>query len=290
MTIFPKASALPAWGPIATGLGEIYLFEVKNDPKAEKKRSLMELRTILDWDVARPLLGVPGVIEVNTFGGELKTYQVRLDPNRLLARGISMTRVFEALKQNNSNSGGGYIERNGQVRVIRAQGLVSSLKDIEDIVLDTTPTGTPIYIRDVGEVQFAPMIRQGVVTRDGRGEVVTATVLLLAGKNGRIVVEDVKAKLKEIGKTLPEGVVIDSFYDRSTLINKAIGTVVHNLAEGGVLVMVVLLIMLGNVRSWFDRGAGDPAVDAVRGQPDALLRCRRQPDEPRCDRLRPDRR
>ncbi|WP_406694108.1 CusA/CzcA family heavy metal efflux RND transporter [Singulisphaera sp. Ch08] len=245
----PEGFGSPSMGPIATGLGEIYLFEVKNAPDAKKPRSLMDLRTILDWEVARPLLSVPGVIEVNTFGGELKTYQVQLDPKRLLARGISVTEVFEALHRNNSNSGGGYIERNGQVRVIRAQGLVSSLKDIEEIVLHTTSSGTPIYVRDVGEVQFAPMIRQGVVTRDGRGEVVTATVLLLAGENGRVVVERVKSKLEEIRKKLPEGVVIDSYYDRATLINKAIGTVAKNLAEGGFLVIVVLLVLLGNLKA-----------------------------------------
>ncbi|WP_020466571.1 efflux RND transporter permease subunit [Singulisphaera acidiphila] len=245
----PEGFGSPGMGPIATGLGEIYLFEVKNAPDAKKPRSLMDLRTILDWDVARPLLSVPGVIEVNTFGGELKTYQVQLDPKRLLARGISVTQVFDALHRNNSNSGGGYIERNGQVRVIRAQGLVGSLKDIEEVVLHTTADGTPIYVRDVGEVRFAPMIRQGVVTRDGRGEVVTATVLLLAGENGRVVVERVKGKLDEIRKNLPEGVVIDSYYDRATLINKAIGTVARNLAEGGILVIVVLLVLLGNLRA-----------------------------------------
>jgi cobalt-zinc-cadmium resistance protein CzcA len=245
----PPGFGSPSMGPIATGLGEVYLFEVKNAPDAKQKHTLMELRTILDWDVARPLLSVPGVIEVNTFGGELKTYQVQLDPKRLLARGISTTQVFRALQQNNSNSGGGYIERNGQVRVIRAQGLVGSLKDIEEIVLATTPTGTPIFVRDVGKVSFVPMLRQGVVTRDGRGEAVTATVLLLAGENGRIVVNDVKEKIEEIKKTLPEGVTVDPYYDRSTLIDKAIGTVARNLTEGGVLVMVVLLVMLGNIRA-----------------------------------------
>lgn len=245
----PEGFGSPSMGPIATGLGEIYLFEVKNAPDAKKPRSLMELRTILDWDVARPLLSVPGVIEVNTFGGELKTYQVQLDPKQLLARGISVTQVFDALRRNNSNAGGGFIERNGQVRVIRAQGLVSSLKDIEEIVLHTTPSGTPIYVRDVGEVSFAPMIRQGVVTRDGRGEVVTATVLLLAGENGRVVVDRVKSKLEEIRKTLPEGVVVDSYYDRANLINKAIATVARNLAEGGILVIVVLLVLLGNLKA-----------------------------------------
>jgi cobalt-zinc-cadmium resistance protein CzcA len=245
----PEGFGEPMLGPIATGLGEIFLFEVKNAPDAETPRSIMELRTILDWDVARPLLSVPGVIEVNTFGGELKTYQVELDPQRLVARGISVSRVYEALRRNNSNAGGGYIERNGQTRVIRAQGLVRSLEDLESIVLDTTEEGTPIYVRDVGQVRFAPMIRQGAVTRDGRGEVVTATVLLLAGENGRVVVERVKEKIKEIQQSLPEGVVIDSFYDRATLINKAIATVTHNLTEGGILVIVVLLALLGNLRA-----------------------------------------
>ncbi|MEO6812038.1 MAG: CusA/CzcA family heavy metal efflux RND transporter [Isosphaeraceae bacterium] len=245
----PEGFGSPSMGPVATGLGEIYQFEVKNEDGTKRKRSLMELRTILDWDVARPLLSVPGVIEVNTFGGELKTYEVRIDPTLLTARGISIDRVFLALKQNNSNSGGGYLERNGELRVIRAQGLVSSLKEIGEIVLDTTPTGTPIYIRDVGNVQFAPMLRQGVVTRDGRGEAVTATVLLLAGENGRVVVERVKDKVKELQSTLPEGVVIDPYYDRSTLIERAIATVARNLAEGGALVIIVLLVLLGNLKA-----------------------------------------
>ncbi len=245
----PAGFGRPVMGPIATGLGEIYQFEVKNSADATRQRSLMELRTILDWDVARPLLTVPGIIEVNTFGGELKTYQVELDPDRLAARGIGVNRVFEALRRNNSNAGGGYLERNGEMRVIRGVGLVRSLAEIEEIVIETATDGTPIYVRDVGRVQFAPMLRQGVVTRDGRGEAVTATVLLLAGENGRVVVERLKEKLDKIQEGLPEGVVIDPFYDRSELIERAIDTVVHNLVEGGVLVIVVLLVMLGNLRA-----------------------------------------
>ncbi len=245
----PEGFGEPDMGPIASGLGEIYQFEVKNAQDAKQSRSLMDLRTILDWDVARPLMSVPGVVEVNTFGGELKTYEVQLDPNRLLARGISVNRVFEALRKNNSNAGGGYIQRNGQVRVIRARGLIGSLKELEEIVLDTTTSGTPIYVRDIGEVRFAPVIRQGAVTRDGHGEIVTATVLLLAGQNGRVVVDRVKQKLKEIEKTLPEGVIIDSFYDRANLINKAIATVGRNLVEGGALVIAVLLVLLGNLKA-----------------------------------------
>jgi cobalt-zinc-cadmium resistance protein CzcA len=245
----PEGFGKPEMGPVATGLGEIYQFEVKNAPGSKSKRSLMDLRTILDWDVARPLMSVPGVVEVNTFGGELKTYEVQLDPNRLLARGISVNRVMEALRRNNSNAGGGYIYRNGQLRVIRAEGLIGDLKGLEEVVLDVSPEGTPIYVRDIGDVRFAPVIRQGAVTRDGRGEVVTATVLLLAGQNGRVVVDRVKAKLAELQKQLPEGVVVDTFYDRSDLIEKAILTVGRNLAEGGILVMVVLLVLLGNPRA-----------------------------------------
>src|SRR4051812_39657963 len=177
----PEGFGSPEMGPIATGLGEIFQFEVGSAPGAKAPRSLMDLRTILDWDVARPLMSVPGVVEVNSFGGELKTYEVQLDPNKLAARGISVDRVIESLRRNNSNSGGGYIHRNGQLRVIRAEGLIGDLKGMEEVVLDVSPDGIPIYVRDVGEVRFAPIIRQGAVTRDGRGEVVTATVLLLSG-------------------------------------------------------------------------------------------------------------
>lgn len=248
-TEIPEGFGRPGMGPIATGLGEILLFEVRNTKSNPAPKSLMDLRTILDWDVARPLLTVPGVVEVNTFGGELKTYQVKLDPEQLAARKIGINRVIEALKRNNSNAGGGYLQRNGEVRVIRAQGLVKDLKEIEEIVLDSTPEGTPIYIRDVATVAFAPMIRQGVVTRDGKGEAVTATVLLLAGQNGRVVVERVKEKVAQLQKTLPEGVEIDIYYDRATLIERAVATVARNLAEGGVLVVAVLLVMLGNLRA-----------------------------------------
>jgi len=245
----PPEFGAPEMGPIATGLGEIYQFEVRNADDAKNPRSLMELREILDWEVARPLKGVPGVIEVNAFGGELKTYEVRLDPELLAARDLSTTQVFEAIRRNNGNAGGGYIQKNGMLRVIRAEGLISDLKALGDVVMATTPTGTPITIEDVGDVVNAPMIRQGAVTRDGRGEAVTATVLLLAGENSRAVVGRIKDAIEEIRLQLPEGVVIDPFYDRSTLIDKAIGTVTHNLVEGGALVIVVLLVMLGNLRA-----------------------------------------
>jgi heavy metal efflux system protein len=245
----PSEFGAPEMGPIATGLGEIYQFEVRNADDAKRRRSLMELRTILDWEVARPLKTVPGVIEVNVLGGELKTYEVRLDPDRLAARRIPVNRVFEAIRRNNGNAGGGYLQRNGELRVIRGIGLVRTLEQLSEIVLDTSPSGTPIYVRDVAEVRFAPMIRQGAATRDGRGEAVTAVVLLLAGENSRVVVDRVKAKVAEIAKRLPEGVVIDPYYDRARLIEKTIATVARNLAEGGVLVVAVLLVLLGNLKA-----------------------------------------
>lgn len=245
----PEGFGTPSLGPIATGLGEIYQFEVRNADNAEHPKSLMELRTILDWEVARPLKSVPGVVEVNAFGGELKTYEVRLNPGRMEARGIGVNRVFDAVRRNNGNAGGGYIQRNGELRVIRAEGLAERIPDLEEIILDTTPDGIPIYVRDVAEVALAPMIRNGAVTRDGRGEVATATVLMLAEENSRVVSERVKEKLAEIEKDLPEGVELAPFYDRTALISRTISTVVQNLAEGGFLVIVVLLVFLGNLRA-----------------------------------------
>ncbi len=248
--LIPEGFGQPEMGPITTGLGEIFQFEVKNSPDNQHPLSLMELRTILDWEVARPLKSVPGVIEVNSFGGELKTYQARLDPHRLTARQIAVNEVFDVLRKNNSNAGGGYIDNNGEVRIVRGEGLISTLEDMDDVVIDTTPSGTPIFIRDVGHSVNAPMIRKGAVTRDGKGEAVTAIVYMLIGENARVVVGRVEDKLAEIrAKLKPKGVTIDTFYNRSTLIEKAIDTVAHNLAEGGVLVVVVLLLMLGNLRA-----------------------------------------
>ena len=245
----PSGFGAPTLGPIATGLGEVFMFEVRNAADNPHPYSLMELRTILDWEVARPLKSVPGVIEVNAFGGALKTYEVQLDPALLAARAIPVDRVVEALRRNNSNAGGGYTQRNGQVRIIRGEGLIKTLGDLDEVVVATTASGTPIYVRDVGKAAFAPMLRKGAVTRDGRGEAVTAIVLMLMGENARVVVERVEAKIGEIQANLPEGVVIDTFYNRSELIGRTIETVAHNLGEGGVLVIVVLLVLLGNLRA-----------------------------------------
>lgn len=239
----PQELGTPEMGPISTGLGEIYQFEVKGEGY-----SLMELRTILDWDIAFKLRSVPGVIEVNTFGGELQTYEFQLDASKLVSYDLGIGQIFEALEKNNANAGGAYIVHAQEQYLIRGEGLIQTLQDIENIVVATRNDGTPIYMRNLGQAQFAPMVRQGAVTRDGKGEAVTGIVMLLIGENGRVVVNRVKEKLEEIKKSLPEGVIIDPYYDRIDLVIKTIKTVAMNLSEGAIFVIAVLLLLLGNIR------------------------------------------
>ncbi|WP_254513660.1 efflux RND transporter permease subunit [Anatilimnocola floriformis] len=243
----PKGMGDPQMGPIATGMSEIYQFEVRAKPGHDF--NLMELRTILDWQIAFQLRSVPGVIEVNTFGGELKTYEVQLDPDKLLNFGISLNRIFHALEENNANAGGGYITHGAEQRLIRGEGLVGSLDDIAKVVLDNRSDGTPIRIEDVAQVRFAPMLRQGAVTRDGNREAVTGMVMMLMGGNSRQVVHDVKAKIKQIETTLPAGVYIDTFYDRTELVEKTIHTIAENIGVGVILVIIMLFLLLGDVRA-----------------------------------------
>ncbi len=242
--MIPSGFESPEMGPISTGLGEIYQFEVRGQGYSQ-----MELRSILEWNVSPQLRSVPGVVEVNTYGGELKTYEVQLDADRLVSYNIPLSTVFDAVEKNNANSGGGYIEHNQEQYVIRAEGLVGSLEDIGNIVVGATKGGTPVYIKNLGSTQFAPMIRQGAATRDGRGEVVTGVVMMLIGENSRVVAESAAAKLQQIQKTLPPGVKIESFYDRTALVRKTIGTVERNLTEGAILVIAILLLLLGNLRA-----------------------------------------
>jgi cobalt-zinc-cadmium resistance protein CzcA len=244
----PEGAGTPAAGPITTGLGEIYQFEVRNKPGY--RHSLMQLRETLDWIIAYQLRSVPGVIEVNTFGGELKTYEVRIDPAKLLDHKIPINRVFEALKRNNANEGGGYVILHGQEQhIVRGEALVGSLDDVRNIILEAHADGTPVRVRDVAEVHFAPLLRQGAVTRDGRGEGVVGMVMLLTGENARTVVGRVKERIAEIEKTLPAGMIIDPFYDRTELVGKTIRTLATNLVEGGILVILVLLVLLGSLRA-----------------------------------------
>jgi cobalt-zinc-cadmium resistance protein CzcA len=243
----PAGMGDPQLGPIATGMSEIYQFEVRAHQGHDF--SLMDLRTILDWQIAFQLRSVPGVIEINTFGGELKTYEVQVDPHRLLSFGISLSRLFEALEKNNANAGGGYIVHGAEQRLVRGEGLIGSLDDIRNIVLESRNDGTPVRISDIGEVQFAPLLRQGAVTRDGDREAVTGMVMMLMGANSRQVVRDVRAKIAEIQPTLPEGVFIDTFYDRTELVSKTIHTIAENIGLGVILVIVMLFLLLGDVRA-----------------------------------------
>jgi len=240
----PEGYGEPAMGPISTGLGEIYQFEVRGE-----NYTPMELRTILDWYVNYQLRSVPGVVEINAFGGELKTYQVTLDPDRLAALEIPVGDVLKAVQANNRNVGGGYIAHQGEQYLIRGEGLVETLADLGNVIVkQDDDSGTPIYVKDIATVQFAPMIRQGAVTRDGRGEAVVGVVMMLMGENSRVVARAVHEKIEQLEKYLPEGVTIDSYYDRTELVNKTIYTVSKNLIEGGILVVIVLLLLLGNLR------------------------------------------
>jgi heavy metal efflux system protein len=239
----PPGFGTPEMGPISTGLGEIYQFEVSG-----KGISPMELRSILDWDIGFKLRSVPGVVEVNGFGGELKTYEVQIDPDKLVSYNVSLAQVFTALEENNRNAGGAYIEKAQEQYVIRGEGLVETLGDVDNIVVAAGEGGTPVYIKNLGRTVFAPQVRQGAVTRDGRGEIVTGVVLMLMGENSRVVAARVKDKIEEIKKSLPPGVEIEAYYDRTNLVRKTIRTVSRNLIEGGVLVIAVLLLLLGNFR------------------------------------------
>lgn len=240
----PSQYGRPEMGPISTGLGEIYQFVVDND-----RLSLMEREELLDWYIAPQLRTVPGVIEVNSHGGENKAYQVVLDPRRLEAAGLSVAEVAEALEKSNANAGGGYIEFNGEHFLIGTDGLVRSLEDLKRVVVGATPQGTPITVASVADVQFGPKMRRGASTRDGQGEAVVGVAMMLMGENSRTVTEGVKAKLAQLEPSLPPGTRLQPFYDRSTLVSRTIHTVAKNLVEGAVLVILVLFVLLGDLRS-----------------------------------------
>ncbi|MBK1657121.1 efflux RND transporter permease subunit [Paracraurococcus ruber] len=240
----PPEAGTPQMGPVSTGLGEIFQFEVRGPG-----RSLMELRTILDWQVAPRLRQVPGVIDMNANGGELKTYEVQVAADALTRYGLSLAEVFAAIQRNNGARGGATLERNGEQAVIRGEGLIQDPDDIGRIVLRTGEGGVPLYVRDIARVVPAARPRLGAVTRDGKGEAVVGVALMLLGENTREVGERVKAAAAEIGKSLPPGVEIAPYYDRADLIERTIHTVAKNLIEGAVLVVVVLLVLLGNIRA-----------------------------------------
>lgn len=242
----PEAIGSPEMGPISTGLGEIYQYEIR--PVDGANHDATTLRTIQDWNVRRQLLSVPGITEVNSFGGLEKQYQVRLDPARLQAYGLSLRDVFEAVARNNANVGGAYIEKGSEQYLLRGIGLVESSDDITNIVVKTGKEGVPVFVRDVGEVVTGATVRQGAVTADGKGEIVAGIALMLKGENSRTVVDRVKERVEQIRKTLPKGVDLVAFYDRAELVNRTIHTVEKNLLEGAALVIIVLILLLGNWR------------------------------------------
>ena len=205
----------PEVGPITTGLGEVYQFVVRNDAM-----TLMQIEETLDWQISPALRTVPGVVEVNSFGGEDRQYQVVLDPKRLLAAGISVAQVIEAMKKSNANAGGGYIEHDQEHFVIGSEGLVKNPDDVRSIVIGATPQGVPITVATVGDVRYGPRLRRGAATRDGKGEVAIGVTLMLMGENSRTVTAAVKAKLEAIQSSLPPGTKVEPFYDRSVLVRR----------------------------------------------------------------------
>jgi cobalt-zinc-cadmium resistance protein CzcA len=243
----PAGFGKPTMGPISTGLGEIYQYTLEVDDAQKDNYDITELRTIQDWIVRRQMAMVPGVIEVNAFGGNKKQYEVAVNPNNLRALNISITELFSALEQNNQNTGGAYIERNKQANFIRGEGLARSVKDIENIVV-TNRDGVPIKIKDVGTVNIGKNVRYGALTKDGKGEAVGGMILMLKGANSNEVINNVTARVAEIQKSLPKGVRIVPFLDRSELIAETTGTVKRNLLEGGLIVIFVLVLLLGNWR------------------------------------------
>ncbi|MFN4763468.1 CusA/CzcA family heavy metal efflux RND transporter [Gillisia sp. Q332] len=244
----PEGFGTPEMGPITTGLGEIYQYILDTKPGYENRYSATELRTIQDWIVKRQLSGIPGVVEVNSWGGKLKQYEVAINTEKLMAMNISATDVFTALEKNNSVAGGGYIERVNQAYFIRGEGLVGSLEDIENIVV-TNLGANPVYIKDIAEVGFGFATRYGAITGNGEGEKVLGQVMMIKDGNSKKVIEAVQERVAFISQSLPEGVYINGFLDRSVLIGKTTFTIIENLLLGCLIVIFVVVLLLGNFRS-----------------------------------------
>ena len=244
----PAGFGKPIMGPISTGLGEIYQYIIDVKPGYEDQYSITDLRTIQDWVVRRNLSGIEGVIEVNTWGGYLKEYEVAINPERLKAMEVDLAAVYAVLQQNNSIAGGSYIEKTNESFFIRGEGQVKSLEDIENIVVELR-NGSPIYIRDLAEVKFGYANRFGAITANGQGEKVLGQVMMLKGADSKGTIDRVKARIAEMESTLPEGIVINGFLDRSELIGRTTFTIVENLVLGCLIVVFVVVLLLGNFRS-----------------------------------------
>ncbi|MBN8679224.1 MAG: CusA/CzcA family heavy metal efflux RND transporter [Chitinophagales bacterium] len=244
----PTGMGTPEMAPISTGLGEIYQYVVFPKPGFEDKYNAMDLRTVQDWIIKPQLIGTKGVAEVNTLGGMLKQYEIAVQPDKLRSMNTTMPEILEALEHNNENTGGAYIDKKPNAYFIRGIGMVNSLDDIQKIVVKNQ-NGIPILVRDVATVQFGSSIRYGATTKDGKGEAVSGMVMMLKGSNSAEVVTLVKEKMEQIRKSLPEGVDVEPFLDRTKLVNNAIGTVQTNLLEGALIVVFILILLLGNLRA-----------------------------------------
>jgi cobalt-zinc-cadmium resistance protein CzcA len=247
--MIPTGAGMPELMPVTTGLGEIYQYVIHPKKGFEQKYDVTELRTIQDWIIRSQLLGTPGVADVSSFGGYVKQYEVAVNPEKLRSMNVTIDELFSALSKNNQNTGGAYIDKNPGLYFIRSIGLVGSLQDIEKIVVKNTSTGIPVLIRNVADVHFGHANRFGAMSRNTEGEVVGGIVMMVKGDNSSLVIKNVKDKIRQIEKSLPEGVVIEPFLDRTKLVNNAIGTVTKNLAEGALIVIFVLVLLLGNIRA-----------------------------------------
>lgn len=245
----PAGFGEPYMAPLSTGLGEIYQYIVKPKKGFENKYDATELRTIQDWMIRRQLLGVEGVADVSGFGGKLKQFEIAVDLVRLKGFGLTVGDVFKAVEQNNQNTGGAYIERNSSTTYIRTEGLMKSEEDIEQTIISQSTVGTPILVKDVAHVQIGSAVRYGALTYNADGEAVGGIVMMLKGANSSKVIENVKERMQQIKKTLPAGVEIEVYLDRTKLVNNAISTVSKNLIEGALIVIFVLVLLLGNFRA-----------------------------------------
>ncbi len=243
----PKGFGEPFMGPISTGLGEIYQYTLVVDEEHIEEYSGADLRTYQDWIVKRQMAMMPGVIEINSFGGRIKQYEVAVSPDKLRSMNISIIEVFQALEDNNENTGGAYIVKDHKANFIKGEGLLTSLEDIENVVIKNE-NGFPILVKDVANVQFGEAIRYGSVTKDGKGDAVGGMIMMLKGANSNEVIASVKERMTEIEKSLPDGITIEPFLDRSSLIDRTTSTVSNNLLEGGLIVVLVLVLFLGNFR------------------------------------------
>ncbi|WP_291857047.1 CusA/CzcA family heavy metal efflux RND transporter [Marinilabilia sp.] len=243
----PEGFSAPVMAPISTGLGEIYQYTLEVQPGYDTVYNDMELRTMQEWIVKRQMAMVPGVVEVNSFGGHGKQYEISINPDKLRSMNLTIPDIFEALEENNQNTGGAYIEKNFQANFIRGEGLMRSLDDIRNTPVANL-NGQPVFIRDVAEVKYGSFLRYGAFTKDGKGEAVGGIVMMLKGENSNDVIKDVKERMTLIQKSLPEGVEIKQFLDRSKLIKSTTSTVAENLSIGALIVIFVLVIFLGNLR------------------------------------------